>query len=60
MATDIETTDASEVPALGRPSLKITGLTLKDFEAAWIAHAIPVGGLPEVREWWERVTGSPS
>ena len=24
----------------------------------WLAHAISVGGLPEVREWWERVTGS--
>lgn len=25
----------------------------------WLAHAISVGGLAEVREWWERVTGSP-
>jgi hypothetical protein len=24
----------------------------------WIAHAISVDGLPEVRKWWERVTGS--
>ena len=25
----------------------------------WLAHARSVGGLPEVREWWERVTGNP-
>ncbi len=25
----------------------------------WLAHARSVGGLPEVRDWWERVTGFP-
>jgi hypothetical protein len=25
----------------------------------WIAHAVSVGGLAEVRDWWERVIGSP-
>ena len=28
-------------------------------EFDWLAHARSTGGLPEVREWWERVTGSP-
>ena len=27
-------------------------------EYEWLAHARSAGGLPEVREWWERVTGS--
>ncbi len=25
----------------------------------WLAHAISIGGLAEVRDWWERVTGWP-
>lgn len=25
--------------------------------AEWLAHARASGGLPEVREWWERITG---
>ncbi len=28
-------------------------------EYEWLAHARSVGGLPEVREWWKRVTGNP-
>jgi hypothetical protein len=36
-----------------------TGWTKARCRADWIAHAISVGGLPEVRDWWERVTGSP-
>ena len=31
----------------------------KQCTAEWIAHAVSVGGLAEVRDWWERVTGSP-
>jgi hypothetical protein len=30
-----------------------------DCEYEWLAHARSVGGLPEVRDWWERVTGNP-
>jgi hypothetical protein len=25
----------------------------------WIAHAVSVGGRPEVCDWWKRITGSP-
>lgn len=37
----------------------ITGQTPERCRSEWIVHAESVGGLPEVREWWERVTGSP-
>ena len=37
----------------------LTGRDPNLCEYEWLAHARSVGGLPEVREWWERVTGSP-
>jgi hypothetical protein len=36
-----------------------TNRTRDQCRGDWITHAIAVGGLPEVRDWWERVTGNP-
>lgn len=36
-----------------------TGLTPVAAREGWIAHATQAGGLPDVRAWWERVTGKP-
>jgi hypothetical protein len=37
----------------------LTGRDTSRCEYEWLAHARSAGGLPEVREWWERVTGNP-
>ena len=35
-----------------RPKIK-----LEEIRSEWCDHAIQSGGLPEVRDWWQRVTG---
>jgi hypothetical protein len=39
------------------PTLTTRETDLCEYE--WLAHARSVGGMREVREWWERVTGNP-
>jgi hypothetical protein len=39
------------------PTLTNRDKALCEYE--WLAHARSIGGLPEVRDWWERVTGNP-
>ncbi len=37
----------------------LTNRQIEECRSDWITHAIAVGGLAEVRDWWERLTGSP-
>ncbi len=50
MATDVQTTDPSDVPALGRPSLKITGLHIRGLKSIRSLD-LPADGLG----WNERI-----